>query len=162
MEHETESSQTPKASKKSKKTTIIALTIAVVSVLLILFLINATQAMILKLHLKDGRWEYIENTGGNYYLHILDISNDTITYRMNCTDEEAGIPHSEQRAAAVTVATYKYKTISRTKIKVLRENGEWETITVEFPFGDVLDDYSFMELYPAITTDGKKEEWYDF
>lgn len=156
MEHETESSQTPTASKKSKKKTIIALTIAVVSVLLLLFLINATQAMLLRMYLKNGRWEY----SGGGALCILDISNNTITYRVSSAERNA--PLSEQRAAAVTVATYKYKPISRTKIKVLRENGEWETITVKFPFGDVLSDYSFMELYPALTTDKETESWYDF
>lgn len=155
MEPVAENTKAPspmKKNKKSKKKTMIALMIAVVSVLTLLFLINATQAMVLKVYLKN-RWE---DVGGRGNLRILEFSNNTITYRMS--HSEPGTPLSEQRAAATTVATYKYKAISRTKIKVLRENGNWETITVEFPFA-VMSDYSYMELCPALTTDAKTETW---
>lgn len=156
MENVTESTKKTISLKKNKKTTIIALTIAIVSMLLILFLINASQAMLLKFYLKSGRWEDMRGS----HLCILDVSNDTITYRVSSAERNA--PVSEQRASAVTVATYKYKASSMNKIKILRENGKWETITVEFPFAAALSDYSYMILHPAFTTDSEEEEWHDF
>lgn len=156
MESVTENTQTSGPVRKSKKTTIIALLIAVVSVLILLLLVNATQAMLLKFYLKNGRWEDMRGS----HLCILDITNDTISYRVSSTERNA--PLSEQRAAAVPVATYKYKAISMTKIKVLRENGKWETITVEFPYAAVLSDYSCVIFHPAFTTDKEEEEWMDF
>ena len=156
MENIIENTKKTSSSKKSKKTTIIALTIAVVSVLIILFLINATQAMLLKYYLKNGRWE--DSRGG--HLCILDISNETINYRVSSAERNA--PLSEQRAAAVTVATYQYKAISMSKIKILHENGKWETITVKFPFAAAMSDYSYMILHPAFTIDREEEEWLDF
>lgn len=133
--------QSAKTSKSFKKKIVFGV-IGVVAVVLILFIVNAVQASNLKKELKRD-WYKVAGEGGTYILCVLDFSDDEIEYRL-----ETGYKWMD-----TTVATYKYKVISKNKIKVLRY-GEWETIIV-----DLHEDKTMMVVSPALTSVDNVEIW---
>lgn len=137
--------KTPSFLAKNKKKIVIGVA-AVVTVLLILFIVNAVQVFNLKKELMRD-WEDIEGSNGVYIVRILDFSEDEIEYRLE----------TRYSWMDTTVATYKYKVVSGNKIKVSRFGGEWKTYTIKFS-----KDKKVMTVSPALTSVDDEERWFNF
>ena len=92
-------------------------------------------------------WSDYKRKGDTVMEIILDFSEDEIVYKLE----------TDYSWLDTTVATYKYKVISGSKIKVLRYGDEWETFTIKFN-----DDKNIMTVTPALTGTEKRENWYNF
>lgn len=128
--------------KHKKK--IIGVVGAIITILLIVFVVNSIQASNLKKQLLRD-WEKVEGDDGSYILCILDFSDDEIEYRV-----ETGY-----RWMDTTIATYEYKVVSGNKIKVNRFGNDWETVEIEFN-----DDKTMMTVTPALTSVDDEEQWF--
>ncbi len=120
--------------------------IGVVAVLLVLFIVNTVQASNLKKELMRD-WQTVEGEDGVYILRVLDFSEDEIEYKL-----ETAYAWLNRN-----VATYEYKVIRGSKMKVKIYGDNWETVTVEFN-----DDKTMMTVSPALTSGDAEERWYNF